>query len=253
MRTYKSLVIDFVKIDNGKEKKTGSIPMKTAGMISKASTGFKQACPDCHNHVGRKNWCDECDKEIEFGRILKGIEDKVFSKEQLDSLKTFDQRIKVLGTYPIESLDIRKVNGGYFLLPVQTKKGASKSAKASRNLNDYSTLLSGLAKNNMILLVEFCVSSVQKLGVIIPQGNELILKEYAYHENLNINDEEMDYTPSEQEVVGITKFLKTQNKIDDIEAIENQYQAKVQALIDGEIDVEQIEVEPPTSEARFFE
>ena len=226
MRTYRTVSIEFFKEENGKQKKTATIPIRTASMISKSKTGFKQACPSCKGHVGRKNWCDTCNREIEFGNILKGIDDKVFSKEQIESLKTFDQKIKVLGPFSYDEIDIRKVQGGYYLLPVQLKKGTSVSAKASRNLNDYAVIVQGLAETNTVLLVEYCVSSVQKLGIILNDGKELILKEYAYAENLVTNDEDLNYTPSKQEVEGIVKFLNRQKKEKDISSIENEYFAK---------------------------
>lgn len=252
MRTYRSVNIEFFADSNGKKKKTATIPIRVASMISKSSTGFKQACPVCHDHVGRKNWCETCDREIEYGNILKGIEDKVFTKEQLESLKTFDQSIQILGTIPSDEIELKKIQGGYYLLPTQLKKGTSKSAKASRNTNDYVVLVKGLEKTKKVLLVEFCISSVQKLGIIVNEGNELILKEYAYHENLIENDEDLDYQASEQEISGISKFIEKQTVIPDITAIENLYREKVQQLIDGELPLEPMEVQE-TNEARFFE
>jgi len=252
MRAYRTVNIEFFKETNGKKKLTASIPTKVSSMISKSKTGFSQACPVCKGHVGRKNWCDGCDREIEWHNILKGIEDKVFSKEQIESLKTFDLKIKVVGTIPYSEVDIRKVSSGYYLLPTQTKKGASKSAKESRNLGDYAVLVEGLNKTDTVLLVEFCISSVQKLGIVITQERELILKEYAYAENLIPNDEELDYKVTKEELAGIIKFIKLQKPVKDITAIENEYFAKVQQLIEGTLPLEPVE-QPKTTEARFFE
>jgi len=253
LRTYRTLQLEFFKTENGKQKKTATIPIRTASMVSKPKTGFSQACPNCHGHVGRKNWCEECDKEIPFQEILKGYsEDKVFTKEQIEALKTFDQTIKVLGTKPSSDVDIRRIGSGYYLLPTQTTKGTSKSAKASRNTNDYAVLVEGLETTNKVLLVEFCISSVQKLGIILNSGKELILKEYAYAENLIPNDEDLEYQSSEQELKGIQNFIEKQIVVKDDSDIENEYFKKVQDLIDGKVMLDPIEVKAKT-EARFFE
>lgn len=251
MRTYRSVNIEFTKTQNGKEKIVAEIPIRLVTMLSPSSIGFKQSCPDCQDHVGRKNWCPTCDKEIEYANIGKEFEGKQFTKEQLENLKTFDKVIKVKGIIDFADLDLRKVLGGYYLLPTQTKKGTSKSAKESKNTNDIATLVKGLEKTDKIFLVEFCVSSVQKLGIIINQDNELILKEYAYHENLKENDEALDYTPTELEIKGITGFIERQEPIKDITAIENEYRARVQDLVDGKIELKPLEVK--TEKARFFE
>lgn len=223
MRAYRK-----VSIVSGSQ----TIPVKVCTMVRKSTGIFHNGCPTCKGIVNKKNVCVTCDKEIQYADLLRvteiGGENHVFTKEQIEDLKNFDLEIKVLGFIPKERIDIRLISDGYYILP--TKLDKKKHTKDSTK--PYVCLRDGIEFTNKVLVVEYCISGKQKLGILTIHEGVLILKTWAYYEDFVECDELPRLELTEAEAKAGQNFIECLKEINPAQ-IENSYTKKIEELLSG--------------------
>jgi len=207
------------------------IPVKIANYQKADTSLFKQACPNCKGDVGRKNVCKECEQEIEFSEILKGVrigdDNHVFTKEQIEKLKDFDNVITVLGTIQKTSIDQRLISGAFAVLPdsKQKKKQLEIFQKA------WKVIESGLAEGNKAILVKFSTRAKEKLGILTSQDSVITLLQIVYDNNRNELDETPTIELSKEEKIAGLQMLDKLTEIDPT-TIEDDFRNKVERLVE---------------------
>lgn len=231
------------------------VPVKVANLHSADSSPFKQACPDCQSQVGRKNVCKGCEKELETKEMLKGFpisktELKIFSPEQIEALKNFDDVVTILSKTSVNAIDPKYIQGGFIILPdekIPKKRGLEKFKKVWKSLER------SLAKSEQALIVKFSIRQKEKIGYLFSQNNRLVLLDVVYAENQKEIDENPEVEVTDLEVKSCEGML---NKFPegDIAEIENTFNKNVENLLEnGEtVEIPEAEVKEEQSLEELF-
>lgn len=251
MRTYQT-----TSIVNGNQK----IDVGICTMISETPTSFKNSCPECQESVGMYIKCknDQCTRNHDDNKfsswkdtdLIKGYEVAKgeihnLSPEQIATLKDVDGEMKVLGTIPMDKIDYRTLIGGYYLNPAKSKK--AKEQKAFEKM--FVILRDGLYKSGKAIVVQFAVRTTQKLGLLIPFNDTIIVKQIAYGQELREFDEvfETILTPEESELGN--NFVSALKEINPLE-VEHQWSKTMEEILKGEPLA--VEIQASKDELSFF-
>ena len=161
------------------------------------------------------------------------------SDEQVESLKSFEKSIIVLGKIPKDSLDIRKLTNCYYILP-----DAKVSTKA------WGILEQALESSKSLVVVKFGLKSKPRLGVLNTIDGVIVLHNVSFEENFVTMNEKIktDFTEEEAEM-GKT-FVESLKKI-DLSGITDEYNTKLQEILEGK-ELIAIEVKPAKDETALF-
>jgi DNA end-binding protein Ku len=225
-------------------------------MIDEVKTSMASSCPACNDRIGNKVVCknEECKKEFSSFKdkeIIKGYEISKgdihnLSDENIEELKNyFDGQMNVKGTIPLSKIDYRTIIGGVYLAPAKSKKKADQA----RLEKMFVVLRDGLFKSKKAIVVEYSIRSKQKLGLLIPFNDTIIVKQIAYGVELREFDESYAVELSADELELGTNFVTALKEIDPLE-IEHQWSTKMEELLKGEPMT--VAVAEPKDDLGFF-
>lgn len=208
------------------------IPVKIGNFQKSDSTGLKQISPCCHVTTSRKTTCSECDKELINKELLKGFpqgkdDHYIFSQEQIDSLKDFDDIIEVLGTIEKSEIDYRMVCGSFAVLPDKPKK--KKQLEIFKKA--YKVFERAVAESNKVIVVKFSTRQKQKLGIMTSIDGIITLLHIVYDDKFNVVDEIPEIKISEDEKKQGLAFIEKLEPI-KLAEIEDNFSVKLEALIE---------------------
>jgi len=209
------------------------IPVKIGNLQKSDSTGLKQISPCCKVLTSRKTTCSECDNQLENGTLLKGFpqgknDHYIFSQEQIDSLKDFDDIIEVLGSIEKSQIDYRMICGSYAVLPDNPKK--KKQVQIFKKA--YKVFERAVAESNKAIIVKFSTRQKQKLGIMTSIDNVITLLHIVYDEKFNEIDEIPQIEISDAEKKQGLAFIKKLESV-DLTNIEDNFKVKLEALIEN--------------------
>ena len=209
------------------------IPVKIGNLQKGDGTGLKQISPCCKTTTSRLTTCSDCEKPLENSELLKGFplsktEYHIFSQEQIDSLKDFDDIIEVLGTIPKDSIDYRMVCGSFAVLPDQPKK--KKQIQIFKKA--YKVFERSVAESDKVIVVKFSTRQKQKLGIMTSINGVITLLHIVYDEQFNEIDEIPQIEISEAEKKQGLSFIEKLESI-ELPSIEDNFKAKLEALIEN--------------------
>ncbi len=231
MKAYRN-----VEIVSGKN----AIPVKVCTMIGKPESIFSNTCPNCDGSVGYQNICQgECGKIIPFAEIKKGYltmkdgqETKiVFEKEQIDQLKSIEQKIKVVGAMPVDQIDIRTIGEGYYILP---RKLEPKKKNSPDSVQPYVSLVKALNQSKKAIQIKYTLSGKEKQGILVEQNGLIILKNVAYDEQLRDCDEEPQFNVKPVDIKRARNFIEALKQI-EFASVENEYTKAIEELLAGKV------------------
>jgi len=224
-----------IEIINGSH----ALAVKVSTMIGKANPSvFHNTCPNCKGEVGVQPICHgECGKVINRDEILKGYtrmkdgkqEVLTFTKEQVTELESFENTIQVIGSLPLDQIDVRTLGEGYYLLP---RKLDTKKKNSPDSVQPYCHMVEGLRESGKVFQIKYTIGKYEKIGLIFAQGGLLILKNVAFDEQLKECDEEPTTTIDK---VAVAKFKKGIEALEsaNFKTIQNQHSKDIEDLIDG--------------------
>jgi len=215
---------------------------------------FNNGCPNCNSRLKRVDYCPKCSQELrdslkeqineqqlsEIFRIVNnsemvkthtiGDETIVFSKEELESIKTATSDILVIGYGKIEQLNPMNIENCYALLP---------NLNEFNDDSDYKRLLVALMKSNRYLVVQYSDRGNTKQGVIIGYKDSITNKTFLMLVNtkeckdLNTAIEyQPDMIENETETQQVIDFIETalpNKNFNDV--TENLIEKKKQMLV----------------------
>jgi len=221
-----------------------NIPVRICSALSSSSvTKIHNACPNCKSAVGKINKCKGCGTELSENQLLKSydLENEkkiIFSKEQIDSLKTLEISIDVLGTLPYNKLDVRLIVGGYYLLP-------DKQVKA------WDIIRQALDKTEKHIIVKYAIRGRTHLGALRGSPDSIYMYELEYPENLTKIDQAYNVQTTKSEVEQGVKFINSLVEVSQYE-IKDDYASALQTLIEGgQLEIPQKMIEEK-DEMAFF-
>lgn len=211
-----------------------NIPVRIGNFQKADTTGLKQGSPCCNDLVGRNLVCKSCEKPVEFSELTKifqiGNENHVFTKEQIEALKDFDDVIEVLGSIDKSSIDYRMVCGAFAVFP--DKKQKKKQVKMFEKA--YKVFERSVAESDKAIVVKFSTRQKQKLGIMTSIDNVLTLLHIVYEEQFNKVDSndlpEIEISDAEKKQGTI--FIESLEPINVLE-IENDFKLKLEELVEN--------------------
>ena len=208
------------------------IPVKIGNFQKSDSTGLKQISPCCHVPTSRKTTCSECEKELINKELLKGFpqgkdDHYIFSQEQIESLKDFDDIIEVLGTIPKDSIDYRMVCGSFAVLPDKPKK--KKQLQIFKKA--YKVFERAVAESDKVIVVKFSTRQKQKLGLMTSINGVITLLHIVFDDLFNEIDEIPEIEITEDEKKQGLAFIEKLDAI-NLTEIEDNFKVKLEELIE---------------------
>ncbi len=208
------------------------IPVKIGNYQKSDSTGLKQISPCCKVPTSRKTTCSDCEKELINKELLKGFPQGkdnhyIFSQEQIDSLKDFDDIIEVLGTIEKSQIDYRMICGSFAVLPDKPKK--KKQLQIFKKA--YKVFERSVAESDKAIIVKFSTRQKQKLGIMTSIGNVITLLHIVYDDQFNEIDEIPEIEISDAEKKQGLDFIEKLEPI-KLEEIEDNFKVKLEELIE---------------------
>lgn len=213
------------------------IPVRVSSTISQNKSPVHDVCLDCSKgFVGQKRYCKNCNIENTKDNIGSGFEIadelKIFTKDQIESIKTESSNLNVQKVIDTENLDLslRQCEKSYYLYPDKKDSDAKKM---------YAIVFNALKEANKSLIVTWKVSSRSSRdseAVITINDNILVIRQIAYKEELNEVDEPIDLQVTKDELIqgqGLLNLIP-EGTIDDLV---DQYQEKLETLLAGKPSV----------------
>ncbi len=209
------------------------IPVRVSSTITQNKSPVHDVCLECtKGFVGRKQYCKNCNIENTKENIGSGFEIadelKVFTKDQIESIKVESSNLNVQHVIDTENLDLslRQCEKSYYLYPDKKDSDAKKM---------YAIVFNALKEAGKSLIVTWKVSSRSSRdseAVITINDNILVIRQIAYKEELNEIDEPIDLQVTQEELVQGTGLLNLipEGTIDDLV---DQYQTKLETLLSG--------------------
>lgn len=216
---------------------------------------LKQVSACCSAEVKYKRFCASCDKELEYGSILKAIEVGE-DKKVIDSskLKADNGNLKILGIIKedSESQGIFKDGTIYFIGFQQDKKN---KAKTERNLIKFSYLRESLRDSNVFLIGVVSFRGKEHIVLLKPFFNAFLgLGLYHFDRIRQINEidgYEKECIVDKNVVSQMSESLKTKESI-SIKNIENTRAKLIEAEIESGTEKPKLEKELAVTELVNF-
>ncbi len=218
-----------------------NIPVKVCTVVREPGTGMSNACPHCEGDVGHVNICKECKEQVEFAEMRKAYkvskdEKYLFSKAQLDALKSAENSIEVLGAMPGE-IDRRYVTGCYYIMPDKLAK-------------PWEMLRSGLESSENSILVRFALRGKQRLGILSNGGDHILMQTITFASNVVQIDEKITAKLSDKESDMSKAFVDKLEQV-NLESFVDEYQSNIDALMQNK-NIVVVAPTPAKDETAFF-
>ena len=220
---------------------TQTIPVKISTVVRESKTGMSNACPHCRGDVGHINRCKDCSEEIAFADIRKAYkvsndEKHIFAKEQLDTLKTKENIIEVIGTID-GAVDPRYITGSYYILP-------------EKNVKPWAMLKAGIEESGKSVIVKYAMRGKTKIGCLIASDNVILMQTIAFTSQVVNMDENINATLTDKEADMGKGFVEKTLPVCVIDTIKDEYSQQIEALLEGNLEI--VAPKPVTDETAFF-
>lgn len=208
----------------------GNIPVKLSGIVTPNKSPTSNVCLECKKgSVGHKNYCKSCgifntSDQIGSG-LLENGQMKVFTKDQMEEIKTMTKNIVVKSLVSIDQVDFRlKNDNGYYIMP--SKEDENKL---------YQKIFNALKATRQAIVATWKYNTNvtrDRLCVLIPLEDCLVLYQLNYHEELNEIPEAIDLKLTKEETIEGIALINTVKK-GSIADIVDQYQIDLENLLSG--------------------
>jgi non-homologous end joining protein Ku len=217
-----------------------ALAVKVSSMLKPLNTSvFKNTCAKCKGKVGRQDVCrGECDCVVSGDEIVSGFKtiDKTgnekiltYTKAEVNALHSGIESIEVIGSIPLDQIDVRRLTDGYYLLPRKVEVDKKNSPTTTE---PYVYMAEGLEQSGKAFQIKYTIGKYERLGLIISQNGILILKNYVFNEQLVECDEELDVKKNAEAVKKFKKGIEALKTV-DFNTFKNQYNKAVEDLIAG--------------------
>jgi DNA end-binding protein Ku len=211
-----------------------SIPVKVFPATESAATiGFNQLHAECQTRIRQKRWCSTCDREVEYGEIVKGYEFErgryvVVTNEDLQKVRVETTRIINLTQFTdAAAIDPMYVDAAYYLAPDGAVAG-----EAFATMRDGMSGKAGIGK--------VALYGREYLVAIKPQKNGLVM--YTLHHDAEIRGidqiDELNSLPTtvKPEALKLAKqVVSTFDAELNLKDYEDDYSDALRAIIESKI------------------
>ena len=157
-----------------------SIPVKLYAATDSKDISFRQVHDTCGSRIKQLRWCPACEREVEYGEIVRGYEyakdelivltDEDFSKLPLPS----KQAIELSAFVQAEGIDSIYYEKSYYLEPEQT--GAK----------PFALLMRALKEKQLTAVAKIAIRNKERLCALRPYNGTLMLETLFYPDEIRV-------------------------------------------------------------------
>ncbi|TCP59280.1 DNA end-binding protein Ku [Tumebacillus sp. BK434] len=215
-----------------------NVPVKMFAATEDKDVKFRYLHSECNTPVKNIRTCPTCDREIEWGEVVKGYEYQsgqfiVFSDEEFEKIAPQNTKtIDIQSFVDLQDIDPIYFNKSYYLAPQDTGNKA------------YALLRRAIAETGKIAIAKMIIRSSQQLAVLRTFGDVIVMETIFYPEEVRaasqIPSVPTDVELDEREVnmakqlIGslVTEFVPEQYT--------NEYRAAILDVIQKKVEGEEI-------------
>jgi DNA end-binding protein Ku len=221
-----------------------NVPVKLFTATDEKTIRFNNVHRDCQTKLTQPKMCATCNRPVEAAEIVKGydvgdgqfvfLEESDFQAVRLKSLKT----LEVMEFVPGDGIDLRHYDTSYFVAPDEA------GAKA------FALFIHAMEKVNLVGIAKLTFKTKEKLAVIRPFANVILLQTLYYADELKPASEIAVNLPevSERELeMGVQLIQQMASPGVDMTKYHDTYREALMKVIQAKVAGEVITA--PTQEA----
>ena len=219
-----------------------SIPVKLYAATESKDISFRQVHEPCGSRIKQLRWCPSCEREVEYGEIVRGYEyakdemvilsDEDFSKLPLPS----KQAIELAAFVQAEGIDSIYYEKSYYLEPEQT------------GLKPFALLMRALREKELTAVAKIAIRNKERLCALRPYNGTLMLETLFYPDEIRVQKSEdvPDVKVSEKELSMAYSLIDLMTEAFDPAAYKDNYREALAEIIEAKLQGGEI-VEAPAA------
>lgn len=174
-----------------------NIQIELYSAVKEHTLGFKLLHSKCKTPVTYKRWCNNCDEEVQWNNVVKGIKlenDQYFiiTQENLKKLRPEkDDNLNIIEFIATEQLDPIYFDKNFYIIPARTSDRA------------FYLFTEALKQSNKLAIGQFVLKDKQHVCAIKPYNGSLLLTTLNYDyeiKKLNIPKEAKPHSFEKKEI-----------------------------------------------------
>ncbi|MEB4210963.1 Ku protein [Mycobacterium sp. 94-17] len=211
-----------------------SLPVQTFTARETGGTQLHQYHEGCGGEVGRRAWCKQCDQAVEWGSIVKGVQNGddvvLLTDAELDDCRGEVTGYEIVAMVPAEQISPLWLDGADYLVPdVKRGKTAVKS---------YAVIRDAMASTGRVGVVRYTFRGVSHIAVlgVHRDAATLTLQPLVWAEQLRRPDFDVLTKPvdvSAKEAQLARQLLDSMSEDFDYESYRDEYAHAVADLVEA--------------------
>ncbi len=216
------------------------IPIKLYSATEPRTVSFKLLCKKCKTPITYKRYCPKCKKEVTWDNVVYGLKVgksfKVFTREQLDSLKPAKSDFAaVLGFIEMSDIDPIYFQKSYYVAP-ETKKEKA-----------FYLFQEALRSSAKVAVVKITMRNKEYLAMIRPYKHILLMTTLLYQSEIRKVEGIEVARPkisSEETKLANQLIRKYSKKELNLEDYKDEFAEKIKEMILGKVKPEKHKAKP---------
>ncbi|MEX0785041.1 MAG: Ku protein [Dehalococcoidia bacterium] len=217
-----------------------SIPVKLFGATENKDIAFRQLHEECGSRLKQQRWCPVCEREVEWGEVVRGYE---YAKEQHVVLDEEDfEKLPLPSKHTIElsafvnaqEIDPIYYEKSYYLEPEET------------GIKPFALLMRALKEKQLTAVAKVAIRNKEQLCALRPYNGTLMLETLFYPDEIRVQkDTDLpDVKVSDKELAMAASLIDLMEESFDPEKYHDEYRAAVTQVIEAKLAGQEI-VEAP--------
>lgn len=219
-----------------------SIPVKLYTATEDKDISFRQVHEACGGRIKQLRWCPTCEREVEWGEVVKGYE---YAKEQHVILTDEDfAKLPLPSKHTIELSAFVQASGidpvfyekSYYLEPEET------------GLKPFALLMRALREKGLTAVAKIAVRNKERLCALRPYNGTLMLETLHYPDELRVQKgvELPEVKVTDKELSMAYSLIDLMTEEFEPEQYHDQYRAALMEIIEAKLEgVEIVEAPAP--------
>jgi DNA end-binding protein Ku len=217
-----------------------SIPVKLFTATDSKDVSFHLLHEECHSRLKQQRWCPVCEREVEWGEIVRGYEyakdqHVVMSDEDFEKLPLPSKRAIELTAF-VEAQEID---------PVFYEKSYYLEADEI-GVKPFALLMKALVEKNLTAIAKIAIRNKERLCALRPMDGTLMLETLYYPDEIRVERgvELPEVEVSERELEMASTLIDLLQEPFDPEKYHDEYRAALMEIIEAKLEGQEF-VEAP--------
>lgn len=204
-----------------------SIPVRMTVATRSQNISFHMLHDKCLNRIEEKRWCPNCEVEVDYKHVVKGMEYEkgdyvVIDKTDFESLPLPTKSVLAVDSFvDIAEIDPIYFESSYFLEP--DAKGAT----------PYALLYSVLKKKNLVAIGKVAIRTRERLCAIRCYENALMVETLWFPEEIMESEVGSHKAPEKQQMQIAEKLVDMLTEPFEPQKYHNEYKEALEQLIEA--------------------